>query len=91
MSKKRIYNVFFLNINTYMQDCMYTHEKIVYLIFGIHKYLPLYMYRYSDKVTKIYKYMHMYTHPQYTLTYVHLDLHIYKCTYIHTTYIRVIN
>ena len=47
---------------------MYTHEKIVYLIFGIHKYLPLYMYRYTDKVTKMYKYMHMYTHPQYKLT-----------------------
>ena len=66
---------------------MYTHEKIVYLIFSIHKYLPLYMYRYIDKVTKMYKYMHMYTHPQYTLTYVHLGLHIY----IHTAYIRVIN
>ena len=35
---------------------MYTHEKIVYRIFGIHKYLPLYMYRYTDKVTKIYTY-----------------------------------
>ena len=66
-------------------------RKIVYLIFGIHKYLPLYMYRYTDKVTKMYKYMHMYTHPQYTLTYVHLGLHINACTYIHTAYIRVIN
>ena len=86
---KRIYNVFFLNINTYMQD-VYV-RKIVYLIFVIHKYLPLYMYRYTDKVTKMYKHMHMYTHPQYTLTYIHLGLHIYKCTYIHTAYIRVIN
>ena len=78
MSQKRIYNVFFLNMNTYMQDCSHL-RKIVYLIFGIHKYLPLYMYRYTDKVTKMHKYMHMYTHPQYTLTYVH------------TAYIRVIN
>ena len=58
-------------------------RKIVYLIFGIHKYLSLYMYRYTDKVTKMYKYMHMYKHPQYTLTYAHLGLHIYINAHIY--------
>ena len=84
------YNVFFPKYEYIHERCIYM-RKIVYLIFGIHKYLPLYMYRYTDKVTKMYTYMRMDTHPQYTLTYVHLGLHIYKCTYIHSTYIRVIN
>ena len=57
---------------------MYTHEKIVYLIFGIHKYLPLYMYIYTDKVTKMYKYN--YAHA-YTST-IHIDIRTFRPTYI---------
>ena len=94
MSKKG-YTMYFLSKYEYIHARCIHMRKIVYLIFGKHKYLPLYMYIYiyiyTDKVTKMFKYMHMYTHPQYTLTYIHLGLHIYKCTYIHTAYIREIN
>ena len=38
-------------------------RKNGYLTFGIHKYLPLYMYRYTDKVIKMYTYVLMYTRP----------------------------
>ena len=52
----------------------------MYSTIGIDIYQSLYMCRYTDTVTKMYKYMHIYTHPQYTLTYVHLGLHM--CTNI---------
>ena len=71
---KMIYNVVVFKYEYIHARCIHM-RKIVYLSIGIDKYLPLYMYRYIYKVTKKYKYMHMYTHSQYTLTYVHLDLH----------------
>ena len=37
-------------------------RKIVYSTIGIDKYQSLYMCRYTDTVTKMYKHMHMYTH-----------------------------
>ena len=74
---KRIYNVFFSKYEYIHARCIHM-RKIEYLTIGIDKYLPLYMCRYTDKVTKMYKYMYMYTHPHYILTYVHLGLHI--CT-----------
>ena len=74
---KRICNIY-LSKYEYMHARCIHMRKIVHLTIGIDKYLPLYMYRYTDKVTKMYTYMHVYTHPQYTLKYVHLGLHI--CT-----------
>ena len=61
---KRIYSVFFSKYEYIHVRCIHM-RIIVYVSIGIDKYLLLYMYRYTDKVTKKYTYMHMYTHPQY--------------------------
>ena len=55
-------------------------RHFLYSTTGIDKYILLYIIHYTDKVPKMYKNMHMYTQPQYTLTYGHLGLHI--CTNI---------
>ena len=68
---KRIYNVFFYSKYYYIHARCIHVRKIVYSTICIDKYQSLCMCIYIDTVTKMYKYMHMYTHPLYTLTYIH--------------------
>ena len=52
---KRLYNVFPSKYEYIHARCIHM-RKIVYVSIGIDKYLPVYMYRNIDIVTKKYKY-----------------------------------